>query len=127
MANGGGVCARRRLVDGQKNQKSLQAQSPEFWLCSWSGRDKGADLMEDQNVLEPYLWPDHSRLAEELNENMPKEYRKLNTMIAQLMDDYSLIAFAKLDISDEEGVAEVLLDLADNAIPVRRRRGCENE
>jgi len=73
------------------------------------------DLMEDQNVLEPYLWPDHSRLAEELNENMPKEYRKLNTMIAQLMDDYSLIAFAKLDISDEESVAEVLYRV-DNAI-----------
>ena len=71
--------------------------------------------MEDQNVLEPYLWPDHSRLAVELNENMPKEYRKLNTMIAQLMDDYSLIAFAKLDISAVESVSE-LLYRGDNAI-----------
>lgn len=74
-----------------------------------------ADLLEDQSVLEPYLWPDHSRLAEELNESMPSEYRKLNTMLAQLMDDYSLIAFAKLDISDEECVADVLYRV-DNAI-----------
>ena len=55
------------------------------------------------------------RLAEELNESMPKEYRKLNTLLAQLMDDYSLIAFVKLDISDEESVAEVLYRV-DNSI-----------
>ena len=66
------------------------------------------DLLEDQSVLEPYLWPDHERLADELNEKMPKEYKKLNTMLAQLMDDYSMIAFAKFDISDEECVAEAL-------------------
>lgn len=67
--------------------------------------------------LERYLDPDmHLLLAEELNsQHVSNKFKKLNEAIATLVDDYSLVKFVPLDITDEESV-ETLLMQVDQAI-----------
>jgi len=44
-----------------------------------------------------------------------EKYSALNRALAQLIDDYSLVKFIPLDLSDEENISDVLLTI-DNAI-----------
>lgn len=39
---------------------------------------------------------------------MGDKYRKLNQRMSALIDDYSMVKFVPLDLSDEESVARVL-------------------
>jgi hypothetical protein len=73
------------------------------------------DLLDDKSQLEPYLIPDHETLAGELHERMRPKYRKLNSQIAQLLDDYSMVSFHPLDISDEDSLAFILYTV-DSAV-----------
>ena len=66
------------------------------------------DMLEDKTVLDPYLTPDHTALADELDERMDPKYRKLNRAIASVMEDFSLISFVPLDISDEDSLQFML-------------------
>lgn len=67
--------------------------------------------------LEKYLEPDlKSLLEEEMSEDQfSHKFEKLNNAIAGLIDDYSLIQFMPLDVTDEETINDVLL-FADNSI-----------
>lgn len=45
---------------------------------------------------------------------MAPRFRALNAAVAQLLDEFSLVSFLQLDISDEESISEVLthIDIA---------------
>jgi len=73
------------------------------------------DLLDDKSKLEPYLIPDHETLAGELHDRMRPKYRKLNDQIARLLDDYSMVSFHPLDISDEDSLAFILYTV-DSAV-----------
>ena len=73
------------------------------------------DMLEDKSVIDPYLTPDHSALADELDERMDPKYRKLNRAIAGIMEDFALISFVPMDISDEDSLQFVLYQV-DSAI-----------
>ena len=44
-----------------------------------------------------------------------KKFQRLNNALAQIIDDFSMVQFVPLDNTDEESVANVLLQI-DNAI-----------
>lgn len=73
------------------------------------------DLVEDKRMLERFLEPEAELLLSDLNRSMPPRFKKLNRALAQLLDDYSLVNFLPLDISDEDSIHHVLCQI-DNSI-----------
>ncbi|ORX43122.1 hypothetical protein BCR36DRAFT_586802 [Piromyces finnis] len=65
--------------------------------------------------FERYLEVDSSLLTEDINNRMRPRYQHLNEAIVQLIDEYNMVNFLPLDISDEESVAYVLAQV-DNSI-----------
>ncbi|KAK2145822.1 hypothetical protein LSH36_655g01041 [Paralvinella palmiformis] len=63
--------------------------------------------------LEKYLEPDMSLLLnDELNsDKISQKYMKLNHSIASLIDDFSLVKFLPLDITDEDSINDVLIQI----------------
>lgn len=63
--------------------------------------------------LEKYLEPDMPLLlADELNsDKFSQKYMKLNHSIASLIDDFSLVKFLPLDITDEDSVNDILIQI----------------
>lgn len=70
-----------------------------------------------QVALESYLFPEASTLAAELDRSTSPGFRRLNTAVAQLVDEWSMVAFAALDYSDEESIGDVLAQI-DHCIQV---------
>lgn len=75
------------------------------------------DLLDKQNLdsIENYLLPDPTTLIHELNENLPKKYKKLNQALGNLIDDFGLVNFIPLNIKVDESIQDVLAYI-DNAI-----------
>lgn len=74
------------------------------------------DLLKRNNVdFEHFLLPDAKLLESELNASMSDRFRRLNTRVSKLIDEYSMVQFLPLDVSDEESVAMVLQHI-DGAI-----------
>lgn len=73
------------------------------------------DLLEDKSELDKFLFPDPRLLADELNAEMPPQFRRLNEGMAGLVDEFSLVSFVPLDISDEDSL-EYVLSQVDHAI-----------
>eukprot|EP00891_Asterochloris_glomerata_P001868 jgi/Astpho2/1868/e_gw1.00038.223.1_t len=73
------------------------------------------DLLSDKTVLDAFLYPDTRQMAAELSAQTGPGFRKLNDAVAKLVDEYSMVNFQALDISDEESIAEVLYNI-DTAI-----------
>ncbi|KAK6190803.1 hypothetical protein SNE40_002590 [Patella caerulea] len=73
------------------------------------------DLLSNKakKELDRYLEPDlHSLLHEEFEETkFNHRFRKLNDSIATMIDDYSLVKFIPLDISDEENFNDLLIQI----------------
>ncbi|XP_050409535.1 GPN-loop GTPase 3 [Patella vulgata] len=73
------------------------------------------DLLSNKakKKLDRYLEPDlHSLLHEEFEETkFNHRFRKLNDSIATMIDDYSLVKFIPLDISDEENFNDLLIQI----------------
>jgi len=65
--------------------------------------------------LERFFDPEFHYLADELTEATGEKFRKLNDAIAMLLDDYQLVRFIPLDITDEDSIS-VLLQHIDNSI-----------
>lgn len=42
---------------------------------------------------------------------MGPKFRRLNAAVTSLLDEYSLVSFVPLDISDEESIGDVLLQI----------------
>ncbi|KAI9140753.1 GPN-loop GTPase [Paraphysoderma sedebokerense] len=85
------------------------------------------DLIKDQvgtakgkRELEKFLWVDTSILVDDgingKGTNMvPRKMKGLTEAIAQLLDDYDMVSYLPLDISDEDSIATVLYQI-DQAI-----------
>eukprot|EP00475_Leptophrys_vorax_P041507 TRINITY_DN78265_c0_g1_i1.p1 TRINITY_DN78265_c0_g1~~TRINITY_DN78265_c0_g1_i1.p1 ORF type:complete len:206 (-),score=19.74 TRINITY_DN78265_c0_g1_i1:337-927(-) len=73
------------------------------------------DMLPDKRVLDRFLEPEPQLLLSDLNRSMPPRFAKLNAAIAQLLDDYSLVNFLPLDISNEDSIQYVLSQV-DTAI-----------
>lgn len=67
--------------------------------------------------LERYLEPELPvLLAEEFDDSrLSQKFKKLNSSIAKMIDDYSLVKFLPMDISDEDTIIDVLIQI-DTAI-----------
>lgn len=67
--------------------------------------------------LERYLEPELPvLLAEEFDDSrLSQKFKKLNSSIAKMIDDYSLVKFLPIDISDEDTINDVLIQI-DTAI-----------
>ena len=53
-----------------------------------------------QSQLDDYLIPDPVLLSRELTAGMPQRFRRLSDQLAGLVDQYSMVSFLPLDISE---------------------------
>ncbi|OLY82464.1 GPN-loop GTPase 3 [Smittium mucronatum] len=70
---------------------------------------------EIKKNLDRYFDPDKDLLLNEANEQMPAKFLSLNKAISSIIDEFSMVSFIPLDISDEDSIAYVLSH-ADNSI-----------
>ena len=74
------------------------------------------DLCSDRaRVEENCLFPDGYHLRAELDAATGPRFAALNSAVTHLLDDFSMVAFTPLDITDEESIEECLLQV-DGAI-----------
>lgn len=71
--------------------------------------------------MDSFLFPEASSLAAELDRSTSPGFRRLNAAVAQLVDEWSMVAFAALDYSDEESIGDVLAQI-DHCIQVGQAR-----
>ena len=65
------------------------------------------DLVEDKQALEKLLDSQPSDLVDGFN----KKYAKLSSTIAGLLEDFSLIRFVTLDITNEDSIDNVMAEI----------------
>jgi GTPase SAR1 family protein len=73
------------------------------------------DLAENKDDLERFLTPSGDDLAADLTAGTAPRFRRLNQALCRLLDDYDMVSFLPLDITDEDSVANVMQQV-DNAI-----------
>jgi hypothetical protein len=73
------------------------------------------DLADNKEDLERYLSPSTHTLAADLAANTPPRHRALNMAFCRLLEEYDMVAFLPLDITDEESIGAVLMQV-DHAI-----------
>ena len=73
------------------------------------------DLAANKEDLERFLSPSGVALACELAAGTPPRYRQLNESMCKLLDEYDMVTFLPLDITDEESIAHILMQV-DHAI-----------
>jgi len=74
------------------------------------------DLVQDPSALEHgFIFPDRASLLQTLDQHTSDKYRSLNAAIVGLLDNYSMVAFVPLDVTDEESIESCMLQ-ADMAI-----------
>jgi GTPase SAR1 family protein len=73
------------------------------------------DLAENKEDLERFLSPSGEALACELAAGTPPRYRLLNEAMCKILDEYDMVTFLPLDITDEESIGNILLQV-DHAI-----------
>eukprot|EP00033_Pygsuia_biforma_P003187 GCRY01003497.1.p1 GENE.GCRY01003497.1~~GCRY01003497.1.p1 ORF type:complete len:292 (-),score=74.00 GCRY01003497.1:116-991(-) len=61
--------------------------------------------------LERFCRVDTNTLIQEGSVNMNEKHTKLTTAIGQLIDDYSMVSFCPLDISNPDSIEELLLQI----------------
>lgn len=68
---------------------------------------------KDKKDLERYLEPDLQNLLHEEFEDskFSKKFKKLNSSIATMIDDYSLVKFLPLDQTDEDSINDILIQI----------------
>ncbi|WIA34439.1 hypothetical protein OEZ86_012773 [Tetradesmus obliquus] len=92
------------------------------------------DLAEDKAAVQEFLIPDPQLLMDSLSASTGPRFRRLNAAVAGLLDEYSLVSFVPLDITDEDSIGEVLLqiDMAiqygeDAEVKIREFEGQEGQ
>lgn len=73
------------------------------------------DLVTDRRGLKNYLNPEAPILLSQLNQHMPPSFAKLNKVLAELVDDFSMVNFVPLDLRKESSI-QYVLSLIDNCI-----------
>jgi len=64
-----------------------------------------------EEVEESFLFPDASHLRHALDLQMGSRFLALNSAVCQLLDEYSLVTFTPLDVTDEESVEACLVQV----------------
>ncbi|PNW83992.1 hypothetical protein CHLRE_04g212650v5 [Chlamydomonas reinhardtii] len=72
------------------------------------------DLLEDKRHLDDFLFPDSALLLPQLAASTGPRFRALNKAMGQLLEEFSLVSFMPLDITDEDSIADILgqIDIA---------------
>lgn len=65
----------------------------------------------DKALLDKYLAPSGDTLVSELNAATGPRFASLNVALARILDEFSLVAFIPLDISDEDSLEGLLLQV----------------
>ncbi|KAK4768503.1 hypothetical protein SAY87_003644 [Trapa incisa] len=73
------------------------------------------DLVKNRRDIEDYLNPEHRIILSGLNLMMPPQFEKLNKVLAELVDEYSMVSFVPLDLRKESSIQYVLSQI-DNCI-----------
>jgi GTPase SAR1 family protein len=66
------------------------------------------DLCRDKEKAEECLFPDGHVLRAAVDASMRPQFRRLNNSVTQLLDDFGMVSFIPLDITDEESIDAVL-------------------
>ena len=71
------------------------------------------DLIEDKKVMEQVMNSDPSEIVRNDKEvsKFNKKYHGLNAVIANVLEDFSLIRFIPMDITDEESIERVMSEV----------------
>ncbi|CAG8604204.1 12036_t:CDS:2 [Funneliformis mosseae] len=64
--------------------------------------------------LERYFDPDPSLLTDKANSSMNPKFHELNKKIVQLIDDYNMVSFMPLNITDENSITMILSHVDDS-------------
>lgn len=88
----------------------VQLEVPHVNVLTKVDRCENKDELEDN-----FLFPDGAQLRRALDESTAPRFRSLNAAVARLLDDYSMVAFTPLDISDEDSIEACLMQV-DGAI-----------
>lgn len=65
----------------------------------------------DRRRLEEFMFPDTDNLLKQLSYHTTPRHFSLNSAMATLLDDFSMIAFVPLNIADNESIACLLLQV----------------
>ena len=71
----------------------------------------GDDLETLQVNLEELLVPELRLMADALSASTGPRFRRLNEAMAGLLEDYSMVGFTALDISQEDSVSDLLAEV----------------
>ena len=69
----------------------------------------------DKERIEDFNFPDTDMLLKQLSHHTSGRHMRLNEAMGKLLDDFSMVAFVPLNISDNESVATLLL-IVDQAL-----------
>lgn len=65
----------------------------------------------DKQRLEEFTYPEISLLVKELSYSTTPKYDSLNNAMANLLDEYNMISFIPLDLSQEDSMADLLVTI----------------
>lgn len=89
----------------------IQLEVPHLNVISKMDLARGVDKRQ----LEEYMYPDVDNLVKELSEHTTPKFLRLNSAMGALLDEFSMVSFVPLDITDEDSVAHLLM-LADQSL-----------
>lgn len=69
----------------------------------------------DKRRLEEYMYADIDSLVHELSERTAPKFLRLNHAMGNLLEQFSMVSFVPLDISDNDSIADLLM-MADHAL-----------
>ncbi|KAK3238223.1 hypothetical protein CYMTET_51755 [Cymbomonas tetramitiformis] len=69
------------------------------------------DTVPDKKEIDRFLDFDARLLANDLNQSTTSSMQRLNAAVATLVDDFSMVGFVPLDISDEDCIIDVLAQI----------------
>lgn len=70
---------------------------------------------EEKRRLEEFMYPDIDILVTELSQESPIRFARLNRAMANVLDQFSLVSFVPLDLSEDESLADLVL-MVDTAL-----------
>lgn len=68
-----------------------------------------------RNRLEEYMYPDMDLLTAQVESQTGPRFARLNSAMANLLEQFSMVSFVPLNLTDEESISDLLL-MVDNAL-----------
>lgn len=70
---------------------------------------------EEKHRIEEHMYPEIDVLVTELSEQVAPQFARLNHAMANVLDQFSLVGFVPLDLTEDESLADLVL-MIDNAL-----------